>query len=108
MPSRTPTRWRRTTPHSARLCARESSRSRIRPKPRSKPRLKPQSYKTNMRHHDRVRMEFSRQALPYSQTTSISDGARLQKIVQAVYTHANTRDLDVAFDTGRLYLNHSV
>src|SRR5258708_5779269 len=57
-----------------------------------------------MRHHDRVRMEFSQQALPYSQTPSISDAARLQKLVQAVSPDANARVLDVACGPGYVAL----
>ena len=49
-------------------------------------------------------MEFSQQALPYSQTPSISDGARLQKLVQAVSPDANARVLDVACGPGYVAL----
>jgi ubiquinone/menaquinone biosynthesis C-methylase UbiE len=57
-----------------------------------------------MRHHDRVRVEFSRQALPYSQTPSISDAARLQKLVQAVSPDASAKVLDVACGPGYVAL----
>ncbi len=49
-------------------------------------------------------MEFSRQALSYSQTPSISDAARLQKLVQAVSPDANARVLDVACGPGYVAL----
>src|SRR6266481_3986006 len=57
-----------------------------------------------MRHHDRVRMEFSQQALPYSQTPSISDAGRLQKLVTAVSPDPNARVLDVACGPGYVAL----
>src|SRR5260221_10863514 len=49
-------------------------------------------------------MEFSQQALPYSQTPSISDAGRLQKLVTAVSPDANARVLDVACGPGYVAL----
>ena len=57
-----------------------------------------------MRHHDRVRLEFSQQALPYSQTPAISDAGRLQRLVQAVSPDSNAKVLDVACGPGYVAL----
>ncbi len=58
----------------------------------------------NIRQHDRVRKEFSQQALPYSQTPSISDAGRLQKLVTAVSPDSDARVLDVACGPGYVAL----
>ena len=57
-----------------------------------------------MRHHDRVRLEFSKQAVPFSQTASIRDSARLQKLVQAVAPSKDASVLDIATGSGYVAL----
>ncbi|HWX55370.1 MAG TPA: class I SAM-dependent methyltransferase [Verrucomicrobiae bacterium] len=57
-----------------------------------------------MRHKDRIRLQFSRQAVPYSKLASITDAARLQRLVQAVSPAKNDSVLDVATGPGYVAL----
>jgi ubiquinone/menaquinone biosynthesis C-methylase UbiE len=57
-----------------------------------------------MRHHDRVRLEFSKQAVPFSQTASIRDSARLQRLVDAVAPARSASVLDIATGPGYVAL----
>src|ERR1700682_1148527 len=53
-----------------------------------------------MRHHDRIRLEFSKQAVLYSQNASIRDSARLERLVQAVSPAKDASVLDIATGPG--------
>lgn len=57
-----------------------------------------------MRHHDRIRLEFSRQAVPFSRTASIRDSARLQRLVDAVLPATSASVLDIATGPGYVAL----
>jgi ubiquinone/menaquinone biosynthesis C-methylase UbiE len=57
-----------------------------------------------MRHHDRIRHEFSKQAVLYSQNASIRDSTRLQKLVQAVSPAKDASVLDIATGPGYVAL----